>query len=739
MKSPGVVSESPCSVINDSSSSTATAPSGGSSFNQSPGSFCAQSPPSGQRIPGRQNASPISPRGPHAHLFDMASKLMAESDQQLQKLPKSPKGNRLKGGTGTAAGQGKNKLNNQSQMNLSFSNALEFQQLLASKYGTGTGNTGTGNFGTGSGNTETGNFPASNLLTAAAKAQGNHSNPLTQALTQLQQGLTHCKGPKGKGKKSAKAAAAAAGDGGEAAAPGGKKDDFHASSFLVNDSGQLEGGDALVAALLGNPSLATNSNQAQMLLQQLSNLNGQNNDCDGVRLDAEQLAASQMAMLNMLIAGGSAGNQDNNACGKDGAQSSAPNAMITGLDVTHNAIINAFNASNAGDLAQKPPRAKRRRSAPQGDPSMFNSTVSPSKYSRPRSAPGGANAVSQQFFPDVSNFAASSSSSELKSPSHAVTMVTSASSKSSVAVPGATGNQFEGMPPLSAAPCVTTVTSSIPQVISSTACVGTAQPTTATSTMTIPQQQQQQHLQNSVITEEQLNQLQQLSLFNPQLSTAHLTGAQLLELQQQLQHQLLNQQQQLFQGQQNQLVQQGGEDLQQQMGLLQQAMMNPMLLQQQLAQFLQTGGLSVDMLAQLQLSQMAMGGQLPDQALAQLVQANAVQQQNVADKDMQQHEPGNGEHNTSVEENPENNMEGNPDNNMEIGEQQANNSDENNKPAETMATVTTETSGASESSRPADSAAGKVATPSRPRQGEYSCSKEPQLVRDRLHWASASM
>ena len=628
---------------------------------------------------------------------------MAESDLQLHKLPKSQKGNRLKGGAGggAAAGQAKNKLNNQNQMHLSFSNALEFQQLLASKHGTGNGNTGTGN------------FPASNLLTAAAKAQGNNSNPLTQALTQLQQGLTHCKGTKGKGKKGGKTSATA---GDEAAAPVGKKDDFHAGSFLVNESGQLEGGDALVAALLGNPGLATNSNQAQMLLQQLSNLNGQNNDCDGVRLDAEQLAASQMAMLNMLMAGGSAGNQGN-ACGKDGAQSSAaPNAMITGLDVAHNAIINAFNASNAGDLAQKTPRTKRRRSAPQGDPSMFNSTVSPVKFSRPRSAPGGANVVvSQHFFPDVTNFTASSSSSELKSPSHAVTMVTSASTKSPVAVPGAAGNQFEGMPPLSAAPCVTTVTSSIPQVISSTTCVG-AQPTTATSTVTIPQQQQQQ-LQNSVITQEQLNQLQ-LSMFYP---TAHLTGAQLLELQQQLQQQLLNQQQQLFQGQ-NQLVQQGDDLQQQQMGLLQQAMMNPMLLQQQLAQFQQqAGGLSVEILTQLQLSQMAMGGQLPDQALAQIVQANALQQQNVAEKDLQQQQQqaGNGEHNTSVEENPES-MEGNPDNSMEIGQQQAN-SDENNKPAETIATVSPEKSAACESSRPAEITAGKVTTPSRSRQGEYIC------------------
>ena len=660
---------------------------------------------------------------------------MSESDLPMQKLPKTPKGERLKVGAGAGggerlkggAGQAKNKLNNQNQMNLSFSNALEFQQLLASKYGTG-------------------NFPASNLLTAAAKAQGNNSsNPLTQALTQLQQGFTtHCsRGQKGRGKKGAKAAAAAAAvDNSQdlsASAPGGKKDDFHAGSFLVNESGQLEGGsDALVAALLGNnPSLATNCNQAQLLLQQMSNLNGQNNDSDGlVRMDPEQLAASQVAMLNMLMSGGSGsvGNQGNSGCsGKDGAQStSAPNAIITGLDVAHNAIISAFNASNAGaagDSVQKAPaRGKRRRSAPQGDPSLFSSSVSPARYARPRSAPGGgANVMlSPQFFPDTTtNFVAnstslSSSSSELKSPSQAVTIVTSASSKSPVVTP----SQFEGMPPLSAAPSVTTVTSSIPQVIS-TACVAAQQPTTVTSTVTIPQQQQQQQQQQQVMTEQDqlMNQLQlQLNMFNPQqqhqLNTANLTSAQLLELQQQL----INQQQQLFQQGQNQLLQ--SEDLQQQqqqMGLLQQAM-NPMFLQQQLAQYQQAGTLGVDMIAQLQLSQMAMGGQLPDQALAQIVQqqASTVQQHGVAEKDIQQQQEaqaqaGNGEHNGSVEEQPDS---------MEVAERQTDNSDET-KPAETMITQSPEKAADTcESSTPVDgstTATGpvKASTPSRSRQGEY--------------------
>ena len=656
----------------------------------------------------------------------------------MQKLPKTPKGERLKGGAGAGggerlkggAGQAKNKLNNQNQMNLSFSNALEFQQLLASKYGTG-------------------NFPASNLLTAAAKAQGNNnSNPLTQALTQLQQGLTtHCsRGQKGRGKKGAKAAAAAAAvDNSQdlsASAPGGKKDDFHAGSFLVNESGQLEGGsDALVAALLGNnPSLATNCNQAQLLLQQMSNLNGQNNDSDGlVRMDPEQLAASQVAMLNMLMSGGSGsvGNQGNSGCsGKDGAQStSAPNAIITGLDVAHNAIISALNASNAaavGELVQKAPaRGKRRRSAPQGDPSLFNSsTVSPAKYARPRSAPGGgANVMlSPQFFPDTTtNFVANStsslsSSSELKSPSQAVTMVTSASSKSPVVTP----NQFEGMPPLSAAPSVTTVTSSIPHVIS-TACVGAQQPTTVTSTVTIPQQQQQQQQQQVMTQQDQLmSQLQlQLNMFNPQqqhqLNTAHLTGAQLLELQQQL----INQQQQLFQQGQNQLLQSEDpqQQQQQQIGLLQQAM-NPMFLQQQLAQYQQQAGtLGVDMIAQLQLSQMATGGQLPEQALAQIVQqqASTVQQQAVAEKDIQQQQEtqaqaGNGDHSTSVDEQPDT---------MEVGGvQQTDNSDET-KPAETMTTQSPEKAADTcESSTPVDgsttaTAPVKASIPSRSRQGEY--------------------
>ena len=314
-----------------------------------------------------------------------------------------------------------------------------------------------------------------------------------------------------------------------------------------------------MAALLSNPNLATN--QAQMLLQQLSNINGQSNDAD-----PEQLAANQMAAMNMALnmAAGlmpGAGNQGNNACsGKDGAQSNASGAMMTGLDVAHNAIINAFNASNAGDPT--PPRAKRRRSAPQGDPGVFSSSpVTPPKYSRPRSAPGGAtHALPQQLFPPLETnlTAAASSAAELRSPSQAVTMVTSSTSKSPV--PSNAGNAhppgLEGMPPLSAAPSVTTVTNSASQLIS-TACVAQQQPTSATTTVgavTMPQ------LQNSVITPEQLNQLG-LSVFNPQ----QLSNEQLMELQQQLQQQLINQQQQLFQGQ-GQLV--SAEALQQQMGVV---------------------------------------------------------------------------------------------------------------------------------------------------------------------------
>ena len=227
MKSPpaaGVVHESPCSA-NESFDSSAS--SGRNSINQSPGgvSFCAatQSPPSVQKVAGRLNASPISPRGPHPPLpFDMPN------DLQIKKLPKSPKGGRTKAGAAATA-QAKNKLNNNqsqiNQMDLSFSNALEFQQLLASKYAGG----------------GTGNFPASNLLTAAAKAQGNNSNnPLTQALSQLQQGLcSQGKAPKGRTKKGKSSAAKmnkeqqlSAGHVGA-----GKKDDFHAGSFLVNEVG----------------------------------------------------------------------------------------------------------------------------------------------------------------------------------------------------------------------------------------------------------------------------------------------------------------------------------------------------------------------------------------------------------------------------------------------------------------------------------------------------------------------
>ncbi len=93
-----------------------------------------------------------------------------------------------------------------------------------------------------------------------------------------------------------------------------------------------------------------------------------------------------------------------------------------------------------------------------------------------------------------------------------------------------------------------------------------------------------------------------------------------------LQQQLLNQQQQLLQS--PQLAQCAtADDMQQQMALLQALGSNPMLLQQQLAQFQQQGGaVTMEMMAQLQqlqLQQMAMAGQLPEQALAQLVQPEA--------------------------------------------------------------------------------------------------------------------
>ena len=649
LKSPlaALINESPCSA-NDSSSSTATAPSDGGSFSQSPTSSCTtpvpQSPSSGQKINSRLSLSPISPRGPLGPPgVEMGNKFIAE--QELQKLTKSPKGSKVKG-----AAQNKGKLN-QNQMNLSFSNALEFQQLLANKYGTG-------------------NFPASSLLTAAAKAQGNNANPLTQAVTQLQQGLSQCK-PKGKGRKSGKSGTSNNNNNNQkqnAAAAAAQKDDFHGSSFLVNDSGQVEGGDALIAALLGNPNL-TNCNQAQLLLQHMSNLNGQNNDSDEVRMDAEQLAVSQMAMLNMAANLMSCGNHSNSGVttsSKDSTCAALGNqkTVMTGLDVAHNAIINAFNASNM-ESPEKKPRTKRRRSAPQGDPSMCSSAVTPTKCSRPRSAPGG-NVLPQHLFLD----SCISSSCELKNASHVVSMATNTAKSNP---PSGT----EGMPPMSVS-ASTTVTNSISQVIS-TACV--AQPSTTANSVTVPSQ-----LQNPVITPEQLSQLQ-LGMLNPQLNAAQLNNTQLLELQQQL----LSQQQHMLQGQ-NQIMQ--GNDLQQHMGLLQ--AMNPMLLQQQLAQFQQqTGGLNMDMLTQLQLSQLAMGGgQLPEQALTQIVQGNTAQTD--IDKEAQHAQLENYGRDTDTCAD------------TGVANQQAN-SDDNNKPAENTATTISP-----EKSKAAGDAGGNiVATPTR--------------------------
>lgn len=409
VKSPigGLPGESP-GAANDSSSSTLTAPSAGSSFNQSPnsssGSLLTQSPPgvSPQKVrssPAKLPASAPSPgcakTSPRAAELRTLQHQMPPSAEQ-PKVLKSPKSrtrtSHAKNKTTTSTSASSTSAQ-QNQLNLSFSNALEFQ-LLASKYGTG-------------------NFPASNLLSAAAKAQGTTPNPLIEALAQLQQGLIQNNKGKNKGK--------AMSDNKQDPSGNARKDDFHASSFLVNESGQLEGSEALMAAVLSNPSLVSTS-QAQMLLQQLSGtFTGQNSEADGTRMDPEQLAASQMAMLNMaaslMATSGSNQGPGNNSAGFPSNSKDAAPTVMTGLDVAHNAIVNAFNASNISDklseaavtAGSKAPRSRRRKSAPQGQrspgahpqhPAGARTMVSPStaagpaggKSARPRSAPG-ANAA----------------------------------------------------------------------------------------------------------------------------------------------------------------------------------------------------------------------------------------------------------------------------------------------------------------------------------------------------------
>ncbi len=345
-----------------------------------------QSPPGGHKrinSPAKLQASQLSPTA-QLHL-PLPDKLELPS---VEKKLRSPKGSKAKGHAQCKAklnSGGPSSGNSQNQMNLSFSNALEFQQLLASKYGAGS-------------------FPASDLLTAAAKAQGTGHNPLTQALTQLQHGLTQSppKGKKGRAKKSSGATI-----GNKIPDPNAmKKDEFHASSFIVNESGQLESTEALVSALLSNPT----SSQAQVLLQHLAATNGLNS---GGGLDPDQLAASHAALMNMaagILASSTPGSLGNNTptptsaaatAAPTAAASNAPPAskdsgseppVMTALDVAHNAIVNAFNASNISDMlqAKKPvARTKRRRSAPQGDTPSGLSGVTPTKCARPRSAPGG--------------------------------------------------------------------------------------------------------------------------------------------------------------------------------------------------------------------------------------------------------------------------------------------------------------------------------------------------------------
>ncbi len=111
-----------------------------------------------------------------------------------------------------------------------------------------------------------------------------------------------------------------------------------------------------------------------------------------------------------------------------------------------------------------------------------------------------------------------------------------------------------------------------------------------------------------------------------------------------LQQQLSQQQQEMLQGQAAQLTQQQCEELQQQLALF---APNPLLLQQQLAEFQQQGGVvTVDMFAQLQLSQLVLSGQLSaDQALAQMMQLQQQQQQQQQQANLTsgQPEPDNAE------------------------------------------------------------------------------------------------
>ncbi len=379
-----------------SSSSTATATSG-ESLLESPTSTPHVSTPSGPHLSnpagsgpatGKQSQDVITNRiktEPGLTLtnpgFSNNPNLTNPAGTSVKKTGKS--------GKNKGVGGAKSKQTGQNQMNLnSFSNALEFQQILANKYGPGS-------------------FPASSLLTAAAKAQSNHPNPLAQAISQLQhafQGNANSKGMKNNGLANIVPGCSSSNSGTNSQDQSGssKKDDFHASSFLVGEGGRLDSGEAM-AALLSQMGLGNiaNTNAAQLMLQQISgfqqqHLTGGGDGESGTvpSSDPEQLAASQMAMINMAAAGLAAANGNSRpGAGNTSAAPSGGSGMITGLEATENAIMKAFNSEDPGTVPSlNTNRNARRRSAPgqQDDSGPGGKKPCPS---RPSSAPGGQGAI----------------------------------------------------------------------------------------------------------------------------------------------------------------------------------------------------------------------------------------------------------------------------------------------------------------------------------------------------------
>ena len=391
---PGLPLISPSGAQNDSvglhdssSSSTATATSGDSLL---------ESPTSTPHVPPSGQSGKLSPAGSKPSQ-DVLNRIKTEPGLTLPNpgLPKNPNlpnppgigvKKTGKSGKNKAIGGAKAKQAAQNQMNLnSFSNALEFQQILANKYGPGS-------------------FPASSLLTAAAKAQSNNPNPLAQAISQLQQafqGNANTKGMKNNGLVPGCSSNNSANSQDQAGNP--KKDDFHASSFLVGEGGRLDGGEAM-AALLSQVGLGNlgNPHAAQLMLQQLSGFQqqqltaGEGEAGTGPSTDPEQLAASQIAMINMAAAGLAAANGNTQAgAGNTGAAPGGSSGMITGLEATENAIMRAFNSEDPiqnAPTTDNVPRTVRRRSAPgqQDDAGPGGKRPCPS---RPSSAPGGQAAI----------------------------------------------------------------------------------------------------------------------------------------------------------------------------------------------------------------------------------------------------------------------------------------------------------------------------------------------------------